>query len=153
MNPEQYEKWMREHWPEILAAKTKESAEAIRDGFVMLTEGVREAARQIGKNLAELAEEIHAAGYIRADNQTRNTDSNLQNKSETEYIMYYDNKNDRLVTEYRTKGEEKDGKDGIDSSNVGNGLPDRVGGPGPDDPGGLLCSRSQGADREKVRRI
>jgi hypothetical protein len=129
MNPEQYEKWMREHWPEILAAKTKASAEAIRDGLMRLGEEVGAAAVQIGKDLAEWAEEIRtAAGFMETDNLIRDAnimpegaDKNLLKHKEirvdrygSAYDFYYDEANDEYFMEILQEGEKRDGENGVD---------------------------------------
>lgn len=47
MNPEQYAKWVREHWPEIVAARLREELE--------------EGAKIIRKGINAWKEEIQAA--------------------------------------------------------------------------------------------
>lgn len=129
MNPEQYEKWVREHWPEILAAKTKESAEGIKKGLMVLAEEVGEAAKRISKDIAAWGEEIRAAaGFIETDNMIRGAailpegaDKNLLkhkgirvDRYGAAYDFYYDEANDEYFMEILQEGEKKDGKDGAD---------------------------------------
>ena len=130
MNPEQYEKWVREHWPEILAEKTKSSAEALRDGFIILAEEVRKAVKWISKDIDAWGEEIRvAAGFIETDNMLRKSfpipeglDKNLlkhigirMDRYGAAYDFYLDEANEKYFIEILQEGEKRDEKNGIDS--------------------------------------
>ena len=130
MDPEQYEKWVREHWPEILAEKTKASAETLRDGFMILAEEVRKGVERISKDIDAWGEEIRvAAGFIETDNMLRKAspipkglDQNLlkhigirMDRYGDVYDFYFDETNEKYFIEILQEGEKNDGTDGIDS--------------------------------------
>lgn len=68
MTPEQYEKWYREHWPELIREGMNNFSEALRR---MGTE-VSEAIREIGESWREYGKELNQAmKYTETENMLR----------------------------------------------------------------------------------
>lgn len=139
MNPEQYEKWMQEHWPEILKQRAEAGAEAIREGLKVFGEMAKEAMQSFSENLRELAEEIQvAAGFQETENMIRKSNilpegvdkeilKNIGIRMDRygwAYNFYYDEANNEYFVEILQEGGKKDGYDEDDSANVGDGMPD-----------------------------
>ena len=121
MNPKQYEKWMQEHWPEILKQRVEAGAEAIREGFKRLGEAAKEAAQILSESLNTWAEEIQvAAGFQETDNMLRKSNI-LPDGADKELLKHIGIRMDRY-------GWAKDGNNVDDSENVGHGMPDCCGG-------------------------
>ena len=139
MNPKQYEKWMQQHWPEILKKRTEAGAEAIREGFKRLGEMAKEAAQVFSESLSAWAEEIQvAAGFQETDNMLRKSNL-LPEGADKEllkhigirmdrygwaYDFYYDEANEEYFVEILQEGGAKDGNYDDDPEDDRNGMPD-----------------------------
>ena len=60
MNPEQYERWMQDHWTEIMTAVITRTYEVIKLGFNQMIKEVREAAQIICNSIDEMSAEARA---------------------------------------------------------------------------------------------
>lgn len=61
MSPEQYERWIREHWAEITAEAIKEAAEVVRIGLIEWGRAAAEAMKIFSEEMAEWRRMIQAA--------------------------------------------------------------------------------------------
>lgn len=66
-NPNQYEKWLEDHWKEIMVAAIARTSETIKTGFNQRGKEVAEAVQMIRNGIDEITEKIReAARYIAA---------------------------------------------------------------------------------------
>lgn len=141
MSPKEYERWEREEMPKIIA----ESEKIIEAVGRVIGEAAKEAVKLFEEGLAKCAEEIRvAAGFLETENMLRKsnllpegTDKELLkhigirvDRYGYAYDFYYDEANEEYFVEYLQKGGERNENIMDDSANVGNGLPDCVGGNG-----------------------
>ncbi len=119
MNPAQYEKWYREHWPEIARKSIQENVDVINEGLKELGSRAVEAAKILRKGMDEWAEEIRAAaGFIETDNMLRKSspmpegaDKKLLkhigirvDRCGAAYDFYYDEANEAYFAEVLPEG-------------------------------------------------
>lgn len=129
MSPAQYEKWYREHWPEIMRETIQRNMDVINEGLKEWRRVVADAVETAKNGIDRWAEEIRvAAGFIETDNMLsrsspmpEGTDKNLlkhigirMDRYGSAYDFYYDEANEEYFMEILQEGEKKDGKDGID---------------------------------------
>lgn len=73
MNPEQYETWWAEHWPELLHERLREAQRAAGEGLKEMAHQVHEAALNAAAGMEELRREIaKAAEFTRGGEQNGN---------------------------------------------------------------------------------
>ena len=73
MNPEQYEAWWAEHWPELLHERLREAQRAAGEGLKEMARQVHEAALNAAAGMEELRREIMAAAeFMRGGEQNGN---------------------------------------------------------------------------------
>lgn len=100
MNPKQYEKWVEDHWGEILRARMQEKIDNAAAAFRAMGEAAKEAAQILSEGIAEWAEEIRvAAGFIETDNML--SKANLMPEgAEKEYLKHLGIRMDRYGAAY-----------------------------------------------------
>ena len=77
MNPNQYEKWLKDHWKEIMVAAIVRASETIKTGLNQMGKEVAEAMQIIRNDIDELTEEIRErARYIAAYNLQKGEEAN-----------------------------------------------------------------------------
>lgn len=121
MNPKQYEKWLRDNWPEVLNGKLNKSAEAIKEGFREFGKKAIEAAELIAEAIAAWGEEIRvAAGFIETEEMLRKSELLPQGREKEllkhlgirmdrmgwAYNFYYDEQNEAYFVEVLQEGGE-----------------------------------------------
>lgn len=73
MNPEQYEAWWAEHWPELLHERLREAQRAAGEGLKEMARQVHEAALNAAAGMEELRRKIiKAAELMRGGEQNGN---------------------------------------------------------------------------------
>lgn len=73
MNPEQYEAWWAERWPELLHERLREAQRAAGEGLKEMARQVHEAALNAAAGMEELRREIiKAAELMRGGEQNGN---------------------------------------------------------------------------------
>lgn len=129
MSPEQYEKWYRENWSEIISEAIQRNTDALNKGLKEFKKEMADAIEIVKMVIDRWAEEIRAAaGFIETDNMIsrsspmpEGTDKNLlkhigirMDRYGSAYDFYYDEANEEYFMEILQEGEKKDGKNGID---------------------------------------
>ena len=80
MNPEQYEKWWAEHWPEILHESLREAQRAAGEGLKEMARQAHEMAVNMAAEMEEMRKRImKAAEYMRGGEQNGNHVGNSEN--------------------------------------------------------------------------
>lgn len=72
MTPEQYEKWYREHWPELIREGMNNFSEALRRMGAEVSEAIREIGeswREYGKELSQAMKYTETENMLRKANQ------------------------------------------------------------------------------------
>ena len=73
LNPEQYEAWWAEHWPELLHERLREAQRAAGEGLKEMARQVHEAALNAAAGMEELRRKIiKAAELMRGGEQNGN---------------------------------------------------------------------------------
>lgn len=73
MNPEQYEAWWAEHWPELLHERLREAQRAAGEGLKEMARQVHEEALNAAAGMEELRREVvKAAEFMRGGEQNGN---------------------------------------------------------------------------------
>ena len=73
MNPEQYEKWWAEHWPELLHESLREAQRAAVEGLKEMARQAHEMAVNMAAEMEETRKRImKAAEYMRGGEQNGN---------------------------------------------------------------------------------
>lgn len=73
MNPEQYEKWWAEHWPELLHESLREAQRAAVEGLKEMARQAHEMAVNMAAEMEEMRKRImKAAEYMRGGEQNEN---------------------------------------------------------------------------------
>ena len=80
MNPEQYEAWWAEHWPELLHERLREAQRAAGEGLKEMARQVREMALNAAADMEEIRKRIaEAAEFMRGGEQNGNHVGNSEN--------------------------------------------------------------------------
>lgn len=80
MNPEQYEAWWAEHWPELLHERLREAQRAAGEGLKEMARQVREMALNAAADMEEIRKRIaEAAEFMRGGEQNGNHVDNSEN--------------------------------------------------------------------------
>lgn len=80
MNPEQYEKWWAEHWPELLHERLREAQRAAGEGLKEMARQVRETALNMAADMEEIRKQIaEAAEFMRGGEQNGDYVGNSEN--------------------------------------------------------------------------
>ena len=72
MTPEQYEKWYREHWPELIREGMNNFSEALKQMGAEVSEAIREIGeswREYGKELSQAMKYTETENMLRKANQ------------------------------------------------------------------------------------
>lgn len=100
MNPEQYEAWWAEHWPELLHERLREAQRAAGEGLNEMARQVREMALNAAADMEEIRKRVaEAAEFMRGGEQNGNHVGN--------------SKNDRVRVPDRIGGHGADGTGGM----------------------------------------
>lgn len=80
MNPEQYEAWWAEHWPELLHERLREAEREVGEGLKEMARQVHEAALNAAAGMEEMKKRItKAAEFMRGGEQNGNYVGNSEN--------------------------------------------------------------------------
>ena len=80
MNPEQYEAWWAEHWPELLHERLREAQRAAGEGLKEMARQVREMALNAAADMEEIRKRIaEVAEFMRGGEQNGNHVGNSEN--------------------------------------------------------------------------
>lgn len=80
MNPEQYEEWWAEHWPELLHERLREAQRAAGEGLKEMARQVREAALNMAADMEEIRKRIaEAAEFMGGGEQNGDYVGNSEN--------------------------------------------------------------------------
>lgn len=80
MNPEQYEAWWAEHWPELLHERLREAQRAAGEGLKEMARQVRETALNMAADMKEIRKRIaEAAEFMGGGEQNGNHVGNSEN--------------------------------------------------------------------------